>query len=289
MSEFSRLYTQILEYRTQKEADMALACIQIKTHNIRVMITDDRQQRLLAFDEIQFTRNLSQEEQILQIQHFLPESGLSKFPVKQVQLIYEPRHFVLVPEPIWDEKNAHEYLLQTGDPDYDFRIMEQPFGEGHHLVFALPLVWQNWASQLFESSEMQWCTSLLPLINRGMESCKTGNSLLMASVENAYVFILAFRDGSLQFLNRFDFRTENDLLYFCLLAAETAGIQPEKDRFLLCGSLLPSSLGFEKLNRYFGATEFLSEKGILKEETGTAFLQHSVYFDFMVHLPISVS
>ncbi len=284
MSEFIRHYTKIQEYRTDNQVDTALAYIQIKSHTIRILIWESSQNNLLAFDEIQFTRPLNTEEQIAQFQHFLPESGLSGFPVRQVRLIYEPGHFVLVPAPLWDEKNALDYLLQTGEPAFDFRILEQTFGEGHHLVYALPLAWKNWADQLFESSEIQWLCSLIPFIYKGMEMCPPDKSMMLACIENEYMFGLAFRGGSLQFLNRFEFKTENDLLYFTLLTAETAGANPAEDRLLLCGNLLPSSLGFEKLNRYFGNTEFISDKTPASDVQGAGFLRHSVYFDLMMHL-----
>jgi hypothetical protein len=285
LSDFSQFYTISQFYRGEFSVDSALACIQIKTQSIRILILESSTKKVAAFDEIQFTRTLALEDQILQFQHFLPKSGLSSFPVERVQMVFEPAFFTLIPSPIWDPNFALDYLLQTGDPDFDFQIVVQSFGDGHHLVYALPLHWINWAKQLFESSEMQWRVSLIALANLGMEKWPHEASCLFACVENHYVFLMAFKNGALQYLNRFEFKTENDLLYFALLAAQTCGISTEKDKFFICGSLMPSSLGFEKLNRYFGSLEFVSEKSQGLSDPAVAFLQQSVYFDLMSQIP----
>lgn len=289
MEKFNQNYTVSNRFKSESGTEAGSCFLQVKQNAIRILILDGQGDNILAFDEIQFTRNLAIEDQVAQFQHFLPQSCLSQLKVEKVMLVFEPIHFALVPNPVWNPEKALHYLLQTSDPEYDFQLLVHPGLFDAHLVFALPKAWADWANQLFASSEMEWQCNLATCLETCEHLSHETSDFQWIWIENQYAFFISFRNGQLQFCNRFTFKTENDLLYFSLLAAQSAGLEPENARVIIAGSLLSSSLGFEKLNRYFGQLEFFSQKPSQHPSESPLHQYPSIFCDLICHLKNPVS
>ena len=258
------------------------AIVQIKSHGIRILVLNETLAEVLSFDDIQFTKDLNFSEQISQFQFFMPESGLSELKIEKIWFCYSAEFFCLIPEPLFSEEKAENALLQICDVIYPYSLKSEKLKNDAHLVFALPKAWEDWTTQLFSSSEITWICNQSGLIEDGIKlSILMTGSICMAQIENDHLFIGAFSNGKLLFFNRFKYKSENDLLYFCLLVMEETGLSPESSKFFLAGSLLPGSIGMEKLSRYFGALEFIRPLHAVEIEIEFEMIRHHNYFDLI--------
>ena len=258
------------------------AIVQIKSQGIRVIIFADETREILAFDDIQFTKAIHTTEQIAQFQYFMSESGLSQLNIDKIWFCYAAPHFCLLPEVLFDEEKAYLALNQVCEVDYPHLIKSQKISNGARIIYALPKEWEDWTTQLFVHSEITWNCNQTGLLESGFATSKdSGDGICLAQIENDHLLVSVFTSNKLLFFNRFDYHSENDLLYFCLLTMSENGLEPYSTRFILSGSILPGSMGMEKLNRYFGAIEFSKTVHTLHIEPRFEALRHHNYFDLI--------
>lgn len=234
---------------------------------------------LCALDEIRFTRNLSPSEKLAQFRHFIPDSLLSETQFERIILALDPRSFTLIPESLFSPDAAAGLLQLVGDVSTQDEILYEKVREDMVLVFSVSKEWTGWASGIFQPAEVQW-TCVFSGMLRQM-AAYTEKDQLLAHIGPGRLYSLAVKEGKFCFFNRYDFRTEQDLLYYFLLSMEQSRLNPEQDEVLLCGSIMSGSAGYEKLIRYAGNVKFAvspEPDSLLPPAAG---IRHPVYFDLL--------
>jgi len=256
------------------------ALVQIKPQGIRILALDENLKDVLALDDIQFTKNLEISEQISQFQHFISDSALSELKITNIWFSYSSAFFTLLPEILFDEEKAEIALQQICDLPDSFQIQDEKLSINARLIYGLPKEWTDWTNLVFDTQEVSWICNETSFIESGILISKVAETkICLALIENNYLFFGVFLDGKLLFFNRFEYKTENDLLYFCLLGMHETAMEPESTRLIVCGSLLPGSIGMEKLSRYFGEIEFAKPITKIQIESDFDVLRHHNYFD----------
>jgi len=278
-SVFQKVRHPFISSRNEEKCE---AIVQIKSQGIRILILSKFHFEILALDDIQFTKELDFSSQISQFQHYIAESSLSELKIDKIWFCYSPQYFCLLPEALFDEKKAELALLQICEIPFFYSIKFSDVKNGAKIVYALPKVWEEWTVQLFGSSEVAWICNHAGFLEDGLQiSSGSEKPIHIGQIENDQIFCGVFLDDKLLFFNRFSYKSENDLLYFCLLVMEENQMVPETDRFIITGSLLPGSMGMEKLSRYLGAMEFARPIHSIPFEKEFEVLKHHNYFDLM--------
>lgn len=84
------------------------------------------------------------------------------------------------------------------------------------------------------------------------------------------------KDG-FQFYNQFDYKSENDILYFCLLVYKQLGLNPEIDAMHLSGQITKKSLIYNKLFNFFKELAFIDDASFGHFDQ----IEQHVYFDLL--------
>lgn len=257
--------------------------LQAKFQGIRLLLLAEGMNEILALDEIHFTRKLNAEQQVEQLQAFIPQSFLSETDPVRIHLAFDSEIFTLCPEVLFVAEGMADLLIPLAGGDKMGFVTSQ---YQHHLkarmVHSIPQAWKTWSDQVFSEAECEWNSTISGIIDHSFSfSSQANESILFAHVESGHFYALVFDKGKLLFLNRFEYQTENDLLYFLLLVASETGLQPAGVRCILSGHVLPGSLGFEKLSRYFGALEFARFDTEIIVPSGLELLFHHQYLDLM--------
>lgn len=260
-----------------------LLLIQIKGMGIRLLLFSDHGAEVLALDEIQFTRKLNSQQAIEQLQAFVPSSLMSEADPVKVVMALDSEIFTLCPKILFEENGKSQLLTTLGNLPAEAIVLAQEQPDTDFLVVhAIPNEWNLWTNQVFSSSEAHWISALNGLIFK-IRNWSAGSSqpLVFAHIESGHLYIIAASQGKILLVNRFTYQAENDLLYFLLLITKELNFSPEMVRLILAGQILSGSLGFEKLDRYFGKMEFAKAEPTFSIPYGLDLLHHHQYLDII--------
>ena len=278
-SVFQRLRHSTIASRSKEKCK---AIILVKQQEISILVLGENGKEIVAFDEIQFTKDIDIENQIAQFQYFMTESCLSELTIDSICICYSSQHFCILPDQLFDASKIEAALLQGSTIPYDFICNYDSLGFDAKIIYALPKAWKDWTEQVFESSEIVWKCNHTGFIEAArMLPVEQDDAFCITEIENDQLFVGVIKNHNLLFFNRFAYQSENDLLYFCLLAMQQNQMETNSGRLILCGNILSGSGGMEKLERYFGSIEFVKKSHILELETTFEILNHPKYFSLI--------
>lgn len=268
----------------------SVAFLDVSSEAVRIVLRRDTGRLITALDEIRFTRILNEENRFGEFRRFVPESLLSEADLRALVFVAEPSAFTLIPKKLLTEGREREILDWTAPVAATDRVLAETLDDEKMFLFSIPGIWWDWAGQVFNQPEVKWTTGIAGMY-RGLSSGQAGTgSFLAARILNQSVLALGWKDSSLQFVNRFGYQSENDLLYYLLLACREAGLSPENDPAGLCGNIRPGSVGFEKISRYIGNLSFLKDESPDNPFTGEEENLESAFFDLICtvrHFPLA--
>jgi len=253
--------------------------LQVLEDGIRLVYRLPNAGSLCGLDEIRFMRNLDTAGKVAQFRHFMPESLLSEAEFSKITIAVEPACFSLVPENLFEPTAARDVLKLAGNLSEESEVFSENSGNGAVLVFSLEKEWMDWASHIFNPAELVWTTNFSGLLNTAYLAPEGAGFISHISPSN--ITCIYANQGQLFFLNRFPYRSENDLLYFMLLSLEQCNLEAETHPIRLSGSILPGSAGFEKLSRYAGNLSFTVPEEVDSLLPPAAGLRHPVFFDLL--------
>lgn len=277
----------------QKEASSTNQLfVQIKPNAVHFLVFDYSNLNVLALESIQWTKKLEVEDQVAQIQHYIADKlwlASARFAV--VYLSHFSEVFTAIPDPFFTSGSEADTLGMVAPLDTE-KILVRTNRHVHrnfHLIFALPTVWEHWANQQFSGTTCQWLSEVSCFLEAGFSISKTsGERFLLALVDLNSVLFVGMNQGKLLFVNRFYYQSENDLLYFFLLAMESCELDPAEGRVILAGSVLPGSAGFEKLARYINRMEWAKSPSEIHFSEKLEMLTHHSWFD-LLSLPLCIN
>ena len=256
------------------------------------MAFDYEAKRVLAVESIQWTKKLTVEEQIAQIDLFVLQSQWIKpahFAI--VYLSHSSEIFTLIPDPFFTigSETGVLGLVAPVDEEQVQVLSNHHIQRDFHLIYALPKPWESWSNRRFEGTNYQWLSEVSSFVEAGFGlSAHASGKFLLALVDLNSVLFLGLDGDKLLFVNRFYYQSENDLLYFFLLAMETCNVDPVEGRVILSGAILPGSVGFEKLARYINRMEWVKSPSEIQIPEKLLALAHHSWFD-LLSLPLCIN
>ena len=254
--------------------------LQILEDGIRILHIQSQSCRLLGLDEIRFTARLSGSQKMEQFRTFIPDSLLSEESFSRITIAVEPVSFSLLPKNLFSTASAPVCLEIAGNYHPEDGIFSENIHPEMILNFSVSRVWIEWASSVFHASEINWTCNFSGLLQYAAGQLPEADALL-AHIGPGTMHVFGRKNGQLCFFNRFHYQTEQDLLYFFLLAMEQSALNQESSPVFLCGSIMSGSAGFEKMNRYAGNLRFVLPPEVISVLPTSAGIRHPQYFDLL--------
>lgn len=248
-----------------------------------------QEKRVLALESIQWTRPLTDEECVEQISAFITKNTwLSPDHFATVYLCHSGPVFTLIPDEFYSPGTEAEWLnLVAPLQEDEFQVMcNHHTQRGFHTAYTLPKVWELWARETYPGCQVQWLSEASVLAEAAL-SYSGESSFLIGLVDIDSVMLAGVKDRKLHFINRFSYQSENDLLYYFLMALDTCDFDPAQTPVLLAGSILSGSVGFEKLARYIQYLQWATPPEVRKPES-LSLLDHHSWFD-LLSLPLCIN
>lgn len=201
------------------------------------------------------------------------------FNYKSTKIGIESHTFTLIPDRLFQAENGALYLNKTSR-----------LGDKHHinndhisfnqskLVYSLDAEMIAVLKNYFPSGQM--FHEVTTLLNgwRKQAEVKEGKKVYVDI--NTDYFTIAFFDGNtLIFINRFQYQTAGDFLYYTLMTYDRFELKPENTPCIVSGFVMDQSEIYKKLYSYVRHLQFLPSSAYYTFSKEFEALPHHHYFD----------
>lgn len=236
--------------------------VQIALNGLSFLVSDQSGNPISILSK-NFERNQTPEELLIEIENLLPRLQIDEAAFSEIKLIYATPQYSLVPNEVFDETKAIEYLK------FNSKIFKNDFVafdriEDHDIVVVyIPFVnVNNYFFEKFGSFEYLHSSSVLT--ERFFRFKKEESPRMFLHFNQHHFDCLIFREDQLLFCNSFEYQTPEDFLYYTLFTMEQLELDPDTLPVYLCGSVTKDddkfSLGFQ----YIRNLKFIEVENPLK-------------------------
>ncbi len=169
-----------------------------------------------------------------------------RWPFRSVQVASWDAPFTLVPESFHQVSLEEVGALMHGQPNEWARSATPA---GFEVAFHAEKGLQEWVAQSFDVGQLSHpFSSLLPYLKQ-QRPLHEGKQIHV-HVHATRLAIVALDHNTIQLANTFSYQSQDDFLYYCLLAYEQLGYDPEEDPIVLSGEITRDGQLYPLLYRY---------------------------------------
>lgn len=234
----------------------------------------------LVFQRFEFEEKaVTPEKHLTYIEAIFNKNEFLHQSFKKVIVIHQNELASLVPNTLFNEDHLKHYLNQSikvlpidfisfeNIPNADITTVYIPFVNINNFLF-------NAYGEFEYFHSFSKLTELL-----SQEDLKNKKDKVFLHVNNSDFELLAFKNNKLQAINRFNFTTAEDFIYYTLFVAEQFDLDTETLELILLGDIEKESELYEILYKYIRNVIFFSnEKRNLSED----FNNHPKHANFML-------
>lgn len=227
--------------------------IQLSEKSLSYSITDNLLNKFLAIVSYSFTEKYSSTE----ISRFISDLCLNEPLLKKnfirIYICYQNNNFLFIPDELYSEEKIKDYLAffevdcqeMTVKTDY---LQKFKF----YNIYCVPEKIVKVFSEIFPKSKLYhdstcFINSISHLYN--VQSLK--GEKLFISVDYYEMEIIAFKDGKFLLYNIFEYKTNDDFMYFIMLVVKQLELVQQKTEIILTGKISDNSSLFQLINKYF--------------------------------------
>lgn|GEM_PF-1488999 len=227
----------------------------------QLMVVNEESNAVEMLADLQISGTASSVDAILQA--FAPAVGkLPLLPIgswKQVKLVFAASPFTLIPSELFNESHLAQYAQLGGVAKHENPAISQHAALGIEVVFEQESIWTAVANELAVEKKTRHFHSVDGFILQVLRQIQPGNQInLFCHVGSFHVLVAAFQGKKLLLLNRYATQDDNSLLYFIQLVAQETEFSNLNDTLHLAGPIMPGSVGYEKLSRFFSKIQMMS-------------------------------
>jgi hypothetical protein len=238
--------------------------IRIALDGFSFVIYSPEKQRFVGLEHYRF-QALNNEMQLSgMLDEIMMKQAWITYPYQQVKVLVDNLKAVVVPNPLFEEKEKGNYLAFAQAFQDNSRIVTDPLKTADAtLVYYLSNVLAAKIKDLWANATIRHLASAF------IESVLVSNKniqqepMVFVQVKNQAFDMLVLTDQKLRFFNTFRFNTKEDFIYFLLFAMEQQHLNPERTPVQFSGAIEAGSeihaiceryirhIQFEKRNKSF--------------------------------------
>lgn len=243
--------------KTQKNKSISLS-IQVSLNGLSFCALDSESRQILFFRDQRFPKKLNPIQTLRQIEKAYEEEAFLEQPFKEVKLLFSNELYSLVPEKLFREENASDYLK------FNARILETDFVAHDSLpeqeLVNVYIPYTNINNYFFEKYgefEYQHCLSVLVKAFLEADKGKNPGTRVYLNRNAAGYDLVVLQKGKLLFSNSFMCDTKEDFIYYLLFTAEQLELDPEEFELVLLGNITENSDYYNIAYTYIRKISFL--------------------------------
>lgn len=234
--------------------------VQISLTGLSFLVKNKSSNRTHFFIEKKFESTRTPEEIEVKIDTIISENEALQVPFSEITLIYTNTIYTTVPESLFDESKASEYLK------FNSKILANDFIafdtiDAHEIVVVyIPFV--NINNYFFETyGSFQYFHGASIFLKKILTAEK------YSIVPKFYIHVqedqfdcISIKNGALQLCNTYSFKTPEDFIYYTLFCFEQLKLNPDTLSVFLCGDIEETDANYKMLYTYIRNLSFLKSE-----------------------------
>ena len=235
--------------RIEKTSNIKLS-IHISLNGLSFCIID------LISNEIDFLRtyslskNSTPKKLLKTLKKGFKENGELRNSFSSVKIIHYNNLSTVVPEPLFDKKNALSYLkFNSKILQNDYVAYDRIFNNECVNVFIPYVNINNYIFKMFDSFVYNHYSSII-LEKVKLNEKNTTTPSLYLNININHMEITYFVKNKLVFYNRFDFNTKEDVMYYLLFTIDQLKLNPEEIPVVITGNISEDDDNYKIIYKY---------------------------------------
>jgi len=212
--------------------------IRIASDGFSFVIFSPEKQRFVGLENYSFNALDDEYQLAAMLDEIMMKQPWIAYPYQQVKILIDNLSAVIVPNPLFEEKEKGSYLAFAQAFHDNSRIVSDPLKTADAtLVYYLSNILAAKIKDLWANAVIRHLSSAF------IESILIGNKnlqhdpMVFVHVRNKAFDMLVLADQKLKFYNTFRFNTKEDFIYFLLFAMEQQHLNPEKTIVQFSGAI----------------------------------------------------
>lgn len=235
--------------RIDKTSNIKLS-IHISLNGLSFCIIDLISKEIDFLRTYSLSKNSTPKELLKTLKKGFKENGELRNSFSSVKIIHYNNLSTVVPEPLFDKKNALSYLkFNSKILKNDYVAYDRIFNNECVNVFIPYVNINNYIFKMFDSFVYNHYSSII-LEKVKLNEKNTTTPSLYLNININHMEITYFVKNKLVFYNRFDFNTKEDVMYYLLFTIDQLKLNPEEIPVVITGNISEDDDNYKIIYKY---------------------------------------
>jgi hypothetical protein len=216
---------------------------------------------VVYFSEVSFDTPHTPEELLFELSDHLSNEPQLQGKFDTVNVIYTTNNYTVVPQSLFDENKASEYLkFNTKILGNDYISYDEIEGHNAVVVYVPYMNINNFIFDTYGTFSYYHSTTLLIRELLVLEKHSEATKVFLHVLDDQFECIVS-KNGILQLCNSYSFKTSEDFIYYVLFCFEQLDLNPDAIETVVCGNIGLDSPLYEILYAYVRNVSFAEASG----------------------------
>tara|TARA_B100000586_G_scaffold54014_1_gene36471 strand:- start:2303 stop:3139 length:837 start_codon:yes stop_codon:yes gene_type:complete len=235
--------------RIEKTSNIKLS-IHISLNGLSFCIIDLISKEIDFLRTYSLSKNSTPKKLLKTLKKGFKENGELRNSFSSVKIIHYNNLSTVVPEPLFDKKNALSYLkFNSKILQNDYVAYDRIFNNECVNVFIPYVNINNYIFKMFDSFVYNHYSSII-LEKVKLNEKNTTTPSLYLNININHMEITYFVKNKLVFYNRFDFNTKEDVMYYLLFTIDQLKLNPEEIPVVITGNISEDDDNYKIIYKY---------------------------------------
>ncbi len=245
--------------RIEKTSNIKLS-IHISLNGLSFCIIDLISKEIDFLRTYSLSKNSTPKKLLKTLKKGFKENDELRNSFSSVKIIHYNNLSTVVPEPLFDKKNALSYLkFNSKILQNDYIAYDRIFNNECVNVFIPYVNINNYIFKMFDSFVYNHYSSII-LEKVKLNEKNTTTPSLYLNININHMEITYFVKNKLVFYNRFDFNTKEDVMYYLLFTIDQLKLNPEEIPVVITGNISEDDDNYKIIYKYIRNVSIFSSE-----------------------------
>ena len=245
--------------RIEKTSNIKLS-IHISLNGLSFCIIDLISKEIDFLRTYSLSKNSTPKKLLKTLKKGFKENDELRNSFSSVKIIHYNNLSTVVPEPLFDKKNALSYLkFNSKILQNDYVAYDRIFNNECVNVFIPYVNINNYIFKMFDSFVYNHYSSII-LEKVKLNEKNTTTPSLYLNININHMEITYFVKNKLVFYNRFDFNTKEDVMYYLLFTIDQLKLNPEEIPVVITGNISEDDDNYKIIYKYIRNVSIFSSE-----------------------------
>jgi hypothetical protein len=229
--------------------------IQVSLSGLSFCILDPVRNKFIALSHKNFEKDLLLDDLQNTIENYIDHNEFLSKEYKSVKIIWQSFKGTLIPVNYFDDKNLkkHFELIHKMDDLDEIHYKKLKYSDSYS-VYAVPNQLTGFLSRKYKAA--QFYNQQIPFIDTILFKHHSESKKVFVNINDDFIDIAISQKGKLLFYNAFNFKSDNDILYFVVNVYEQQNLNTEHSELVISGIKDKKSEFYTMLKEFIAVVKF---------------------------------